>query len=138
MKNMKLSTLKGVVTQVKNNVRVFITLAIESSNFCHLMNFHSISIKKSLWSRLFPGSSFASSPAKGEIMQQSKIQVIQKLTKNLKLFGLNPHNWQLIQGSQSNQWYIINKKNRSLSMKGVSSLKDRKNPYWKDIELTSL
>lgn len=59
-----------------------------------------------------------------------------KLIHNLKFFGLNPYHWKLVPGENSNQWYIINKKNSSLNMKGISSMSN-KSPYWKDIELSS-
>ena len=63
----------------------------------------------------------------------SQARIMEKLVKNLRLFGLNPKQWMLIPGGGS-EWYIVNKNNRSLKIKGVSSLKDRRTPYWKQID----
>ena len=60
-----------------------------------------------------------------------------KLVKNLKLFGLNPNNWKIIQSHKSNYWFIVHKKNQSIRLQGISCFKDKSNPYWKTIEMTA-
>ena len=59
---------------------------------------------------------------------------LDKLTKNLKLFGLNPNKWKIVQSHPSNHWLIVHKSNQAIHFKGISCFKDRNNPYWKTIE----
>ncbi len=72
------------------------------------------------------------------LIENSKNENLIKILKNkLKLFGLNPKNWKLIQAQKSHHWYIVNMQNKSHCLKGVSSFGSNHIPYWKDIEVNS-
>lgn len=62
---------------------------------------------------------------------------IEVLKQKLAFFGLNPKQWNVIRASSLNEWYIINIKNKSHCLKGISSISENQQPYWKDIELNS-
>ena len=78
-------------------------------------------------------------------MQKNKVQknksknnIFESLRKQLKCFGLNPNNWNLIPSSAHSQFIIINKKNKNFRLIGTPLFKGKKKPTWKDIQLLSL
>lgn len=66
----------------------------------------------------------------------NQLNQIYTLKEKLKLFGLNPKQWNLVPTSSLNEWYIINNKNKSHCLKGFSAYSSQ-GYYWADIELNS-